>query len=68
MFIRFLSERSPDLGSEATDRHDIISKDAQGRVRAGLGFLSAVCVERQGAERAKKKKLIKVLASKFVSI
>lgn len=32
MFIRFSSERSPDLGSEATDRHDI-SRDPQRRVR-----------------------------------
>lgn len=42
MFIRFSSERSPDLGSgsfsEAADRHDI-SKDPQRRVREGLSFM-----------------------------
>lgn len=39
MFIRFSSERSPDLGSvslsEATESHEI-SKDPQKRVREGL--------------------------------
>ena len=42
MFIRFSSERSPDLGSvsfsEATERHEI-SKDPQRRVREGLNFV-----------------------------
>lgn len=41
VFIRFSTERSADLSSEATGRHDIISKDPQWRVREGR-FLSAL--------------------------
>lgn len=36
VFIRFSSDRSPDLAGDIADRHDIISKDAQWRVREGI--------------------------------